>query len=502
MIATSLAMMRHRWSRSGLLPKVRGLFLINLLVSVVTTVQQLAFVSTTNGLIRTASGMSMLWLGASAVYGWRRQRLSAVTEPLEWLVVLFAGIAIGRVNPALASFYAVLVFRPLYGTRSSAVTRPLMAVAVLAMLPVVVAATGGVSELDTLVQIPGVVIIATVTFLLGNALAGQQRAEARQQALIRTGTALNALDKRESVHAEAVAAGLALLGDSPGYCAIVVCHDGTPRVAAFQGTTRESLPGTSVLSSDDTLRAAFADQPDSATDQRVGSVNDELLLPLHGKRGISGLLVVGAARGVRKEARADLSTLVNQVVSSLDAAQLTAELVQRASYDALTGLANRALLHSRLDAAVAATGPDRPQAAVLLIDMDGFKQVNDTLGHHVGDGLLIGVGDRLRRVVRDVDTAGRLGGDEFAVVLAGVTGAEEAVAVAERLLHTLDEPFEVAGHLVVARMSIGIALAGGSRQVDGADLLRDADAAMYTAKRRQTSSWQLADERSPHAALT
>jgi diguanylate cyclase (GGDEF)-like protein/PAS domain S-box-containing protein len=149
-----------------------------------------------------------------------------------------------------------------------------------------------------------------------------------------------------------------------------------------------------------------------------------------------------------------------------------------ATHDPLTHLANRALLQERIDAESAdRRGADRP-VAMLAIDLDDFKPVNDSLGHHVGDALLVSVAGRLRSCARPGDTVARLGGDEFAVLLTPSSVAD-ATAVAERILAVLAEPATVEGHLLTVRASIGVAT-GPAREAAG--LLRAADVAMYEAK--------------------
>jgi diguanylate cyclase (GGDEF)-like protein/PAS domain S-box-containing protein len=160
-----------------------------------------------------------------------------------------------------------------------------------------------------------------------------------------------------------------------------------------------------------------------------------------------------------------------------------------AHHDALTGLPNRALLRDRLDAATARLGRGE-HFAVLCIDLDHFKEINDTLGHPAGDVLLQQVADRLRCELREADTLARIGGDEFIVLQAQVDGARDATRLAERLNRLFDTPFDLNGRQVVVGASIGIALA----PADGStadDLVRAADIAMYRAKADGRGRWQL-----------
>lgn len=154
----------------------------------------------------------------------------------------------------------------------------------------------------------------------------------------------------------------------------------------------------------------------------------------------------------------------------------------RAFHDNLTGLPNRALFLDRLGQALNRSGRDGTTKAVLFMDLDNFKVVNDSLGHKAGDELLMAVTKRLRECLRPGDTAARLGGDEFVVLLDGVAGPSDAVRVAERIIEALKEPIELGGQQVFARTSVGIALAEDSTSRPDV-LLRNADAAMYEAKK-------------------
>jgi diguanylate cyclase (GGDEF)-like protein/PAS domain S-box-containing protein len=163
-----------------------------------------------------------------------------------------------------------------------------------------------------------------------------------------------------------------------------------------------------------------------------------------------------------------------------DRRTLENELTHRAHHDPLTGLPNRALLLRRLDEALNATPTARSRTAVAVVDMDGFKDVNDALGHGAGDELLQIAAQRLMGCVREHDMAARLGGDEFAVMCSEVD-LEQAVAIADRIVQALHEPFVVAGHHVSVGASVGIVPSSTAGTAD--DLLRDADIAMYVAKR-------------------
>jgi diguanylate cyclase (GGDEF)-like protein len=159
-------------------------------------------------------------------------------------------------------------------------------------------------------------------------------------------------------------------------------------------------------------------------------------------------------------------------------------------HDRLTGLPNRAMLIDRIDQCIRRKKRDaRYLFALLFMDMDDFKVVNDSLGHEAGDQLLIGIGERLAGAVRSIDVSGRLcedvssrlGGDEFVLLLDGLATEQDAVLVAERINAIMRQPFEIKGHEISANMSIGIAM-GRTEYDRAADILRDADTAVYRAK--------------------
>lgn len=158
------------------------------------------------------------------------------------------------------------------------------------------------------------------------------------------------------------------------------------------------------------------------------------------------------------------------------------QLLQSALHDSLTGLPNRASFHDRVDLALERTrGRSQSPFAVLFLDLDRFKLINDGYGHQAGDRLLVEIAHRLRRAVRPGDTVARLGGDEFTVLIPDIKGPEEAVSVAQRIHTALTKPFQVGDQEIFTSASTGIAIS--SAQYDNPDeLLRDADIAMYQAK--------------------
>lgn len=177
-----------------------------------------------------------------------------------------------------------------------------------------------------------------------------------------------------------------------------------------------------------------------------------------------------------------------------------ARIHHMAHHDMLTGLANRFSLTERLDHSLAVARRDGSRVALLFIDLDRFKGINDTLGHHVGDELLIQVSQRLRGCVRDSDLVARLGGDEFVVMASGVEQMSSVATIAEKLVKVVGEPYAVGPHTLYTTPSIGIAvfpMDGDSGDV----LLKNADAAMYHAKAAGRNNFQFFDARMTEAAV-
>ncbi|RJQ53260.1 MAG: EAL domain-containing protein [Actinobacteria bacterium] len=161
-----------------------------------------------------------------------------------------------------------------------------------------------------------------------------------------------------------------------------------------------------------------------------------------------------------------------------------------AYYDPLTGLPNRTLFNDRLKMALAHAHRHREMVGVMFLDLDRFKTINDTLGHEVGDRLLKGVAERLRRLVREGDTVARLGGDEFTLLLPQVGSEEDAAKIAFKVLEAMKEPFRTNGHEMHATASVGVALYPDHGQ-DAESLLKNADIAMYQAKEEGRDNWKL-----------
>jgi diguanylate cyclase (GGDEF)-like protein len=226
-----------------------------------------------------------------------------------------------------------------------------------------------------------------------------------------------------------------------------------------------------------------------------------VVAPLHGESGCVGLFSIAGRESVDRSFSEEdlrlLETLTGNVTVALQydrlehavrqLESLQHELERKALYDSLTQLANRSLFHNRLEHALHTR---RPGVCVLLLDIDEFKAINDSHGHHAGDELLRAVADRLRACLREGDTAARLGGDEFALLLDRSGGEQEAITVAKRLLTDFENRINVVGERVRVHVSLGISV--GAPGKDSPDeLLRKADVALYEAKRRGKSQFRV-----------
>lgn len=212
-------------------------------------------------------------------------------------------------------------------------------------------------------------------------------------------------------------------------------------------------------------------------------------VPLKSHKGTIGVLAVKSYPGGVRYSEKDqelLQFISTQIATVIERQQMKVRLQHMARYDQLTALPNRGLLCDRLEVALSAARREGGRLSLLYIDLDKFKQVNDTLGHGVGDLLLQEVAKRLKQCVRKSDTVARVGGDEFVVLLPRVPLPEQAVLVAKKIRSALNQPFTLDGHSLSIVPSVGIALypehGDGEQQ-----LFKHADEAMYLAKKRSLS---------------
>lgn len=200
------------------------------------------------------------------------------------------------------------------------------------------------------------------------------------------------------------------------------------------------------------------------------------------------------------DSRSSTPNLIFQIQDITGKKLAEEKLQHEATHDALTGLPNRKHFMNQLTQALATSRTNRNyKVSVLFIDLDRFKYVNDSLGHLIGDQLLIGIAERLRDCLRPADTVARLGGDEFTILVEGTYDTNEVVRIAERIQKKFAIPFDLDGHEVFSSASIGI-LHASEKHFSSEDMMRDADTAMYQAKRGGKARHEVFDERMHLAA--
>lgn len=235
---------------------------------------------------------------------------------------------------------------------------------------------------------------------------------------------------------------------------------------------------------------------DNASDLAAGqSAGNWLGVPLRADHKVVGALAVQTRGNHRRFSLGDLELLQfvsTQLATSIERTQRDAQLRRMAQFDALTNLPNRSLFNDRLDVAIAQAKRRDERLALLFIDLDKFKPVNDTFGHATGDGLLAAAAGRIQQAVRSSDTVGRIGGDEFVVALHPIRDLGDARLVAEKIRAALARPFELSTEIIRISGSIGIAIFP-TQSADASQLAQAADHAMYRAKRNGGNSIVVAD---------
>ena len=256
--------------------------------------------------------------------------------------------------------------------------------------------------------------------------------------------------------------------------------------------SRDALLGAEPLIVEDWLRETELGLPEFLHDPGTAS---SVSIRIHGAHSPFGVLAIQSAarRTFTRDELDFLQAIANLLAQATERSRSEADIRHQALHDPLTGLPNRTLFVDRLDVALAQARRRESLVAVLFLDVDNFKIVNDSLGHGAGDALLLALSARLDQSLRAGDTMARFGGDEFVIICGDIAGAEEAISVAQRTTAVLQEPFVIGEveHRVSA--SIGIAVGSGGERV-AEDLIREADAAMYRAKERGRGGYELYDE--------
>jgi diguanylate cyclase (GGDEF)-like protein/PAS domain S-box-containing protein len=334
-----------------------------------------------------------------------------------------------------------------------------------------------------------------------------ERRAAQQSAVARLGE--HALEGASTldVMQEAIAAGAELLGVEIA-AVLELRQDGD----AFELRATHGLSGNLIgerLPAGDRSQAGYSIQTSAAVtvedwqhEQRfrraeiltAHSVRSGLTVMIEGRNGPFGVLGLHSFQP-RSFSTGDIDfiqSLANVLADAFDRQLTDDDIRHRALHDLLTGLPNRLLFLDRLEHALERLRRRTALSAILVLDLDRFKLVNDSLGHKVGDELLAAAAPRLKQAVRSSDTVARFGGDEFGILLEDIAGEHEAIEMAQRIAGTFIRPFVLEGEEHFVTTSIGIAMAEGGESAE--DLIRDADVAMNRAKERGRARYELFDE--------
>jgi diguanylate cyclase (GGDEF)-like protein len=449
--------------------------------------------------LRAVAALGLVWLACSTHRGFKRRHFPVYQPIAESAVIALALWTLGDVRLGLVLVYQGLFFRPVYQGRECVTLILSYAAAFLAVV-LGMAAQSGVQVLATsvlLTHLMACVVFGVVKFVLSHSAGVSQRAMIREQILAKAGTGLVAATSRAEVHHAALTAVQRVLA-SAGLlrASLSMIEDGAFEVAASVGRGTDAVVGTraSISSMPPGFRtdgrSSSVFQIDSATATQMAAVlgftphlGTLTLTPLHFRDEHFGVLAVETVAQLPVEYTAALTALCAEVALALQSTRLTENLQRQAREDSLTRLANRAGFVERLDQ-VLEHGEADANIAVIFIDLDNFKVVNDSLGHHAGDALLVEVARRLRSCTRDEDLVARLGGDEFTILLSDTGVSGDPTLLARKIGESLRYPVNVGERSVTVSASIGIAVQSAMERPTASELLQAADLALYAAKNR------------------
>jgi diguanylate cyclase (GGDEF)-like protein len=490
---------------TGLLARVRWAFL---LIAVFDLALSLVLIGASQASVplRLAGALAAVFLGGCWLRGYRRGHFPIWSDVLAGPALLLVGLGLGDPLRSALLVYPGLFLRALFAGRrnlilATSVQLGAFAVAILCS-PTRERLT--VWSPDVLLQPSGVFMVG-VMYALGSSLARHERSAVRERALARVGSELVASSDEQAVFAAMLECVRAIVAPHALPQAVLIAGD----------ADRMHLVNTTKPDHAERLRGVVLDL------DRLPGVRDMLLrresieirgdqigkpavflglptwtpvayaIPLFARERLCGALAIMSDVSLPDECKDGLQALGMEVALALDNIALRERLEHDAFYDSLTGLANRSLLTDRTQHALSRIGRGEGGVAVLLLDVDAFKTVNDSLGHAAGDRVLREVASRLRSCLREGDTAARLGGDEFAVMLEehDASPLPTAELVAQRILDALRNPIALSSTELFVSASIGIAIGSGAEHVD--ELLSHADVAMYAAKRSGKSRFSV-----------
>lgn len=460
-----------------LVERVHWLFLLVTLAGVVSTLPAMLAPPYSHWILPGLAGAALL--GVHCVLGYR-QGFRWWGNGAELLGLVLVGLASREASAIMSALYVMLMYRSLAGSHRAALLRTLSYVGVMELLVTVHPIADPMMRPGLLLSwfAPSILLTAFSMRALAVLLRQHTQAADRSRVLAQAGGDLLRARTEATVRQLTGQLVAALLPDRAVHCELVIGQDDGER-------TRDRR--------DDGLGAdgLGVPRPPAAA---------HLELALHG-RSSAGLdrLVVDLAEPADEEVGESLQTAAGQVALALDNVRLQQELAHRASHDLLTGLPNRAYFVEQLREAWDGPSTER-NLAVIFIDLDDFKTVNDGMGHHAGDELLEAVGERLRRCCRRGDVVARMGGDEFAVLARDVSDASSAAVLGNDLVDAFAAPFSLADRMVTVRCSVSISLSSSATAPE--DMIRFADLAMYVAKALGKSRYQLFLPTMPGAVST
>lgn len=432
----------------------------------------------------------ILWLAAIAsatlatawIYSYLSQGVPPWLDLLETAALLGFTLACPSPNVVIPIIFSAMWFRALYGSTWRSLRRCCLYVIAFVVAIILWNQIPGHIPVPASDRDPRALPLLFLTVIvgrqLGRGLLAREQSLTRNTVLANTGSqllgltdtaAIRSIGWKGAVEISAASTGLRLIRVAEGDGGRLVV---TGAAGGFQATLSD-LP-TALFVTDGLGETAVADA--EALNQSVGTPLDWVVIDL--PELPTTWLLVGSPRGVSPESSLAIRSLVNQVALALSNSDVHQELTVQASVDSLTGLANRAAFSTELSTQLTSRR-DEAGLYVFFLDLDDFKNVNDVLGHHAGDLLLIEVAARLRRCTRPSDLCARLGGDEFAVILRGSSDMA-AMDVAQRTVDAIAAPMQLGEH--TARVGASIGVAAGVIGMSLEELVHQADVAMYAAK--------------------
>ncbi len=494
------SLQRRLLKRDGtLLARIRWLFVLFNLVVAALAPLDLPFDGSL-GVVRTSLFLgSALGLGAWSVAHYHLDRWRRWLDLVPFPLLLMGGLAVGDETIVFGRVFVALFLHALY--RPTRARLLFLGIAYTATFEAVILATStrglATSLVDTMVSI---FVVAFIMQTVSVTVSRHERLSNRDQTLTQVTAEL--LTTRGGADVDQIVAegSLRLVDDQHALATVWRATAGKQlRLAATAGVGSAPVGELAVGHFPEDIQQIYREGRTAlVTGDQLAAAQDGAGSTDSGFRSMvvatvvadgvpTGLVVISSPGELDPDLVDVLRRFSNEVSLAQQLADRDAAMAYSAFHDTLTDLANRDLFLDRLGHALQMAPRGRDRVGVLLLDLDGFKAVNDRSGHAAGDALLVEVARRLETVTREGDTAARLGGDEFGILLERLTDSSQAGEIAERVLEVMRHPIHVDGHVVGVTASIGLAVAHGVVHSD--EMMRNADAAMYAAKSRGRNRW-------------